>query len=180
MSLHSCSLAAICPSALVETVFWAAASVRHLLIALLAAQFASGCVTSSQELHKVKADFADEQRLALERQQEFENRLAAMEASLKQLNKSGSNDKHLQSLSKRLSAVESELKKVEKGSALAVQMGLISSVQADTNDQGIAGLRAELEKLGVELQSLQQRLLASDKQLESGLVQLREISDKLK
>jgi chromosome segregation ATPase len=151
-----------------------------LVIALLAAQFASGCVVSSQELRKVKADFADERQQALAGQQEFEDRLAAIEASLRQLNRSGSSDKQLQSVSKRLSAVESELKKVEKGSALAVQMGLISSVQTESNDQGIAGLRGELEKLGVELQALQQRLLASDKQLESGLVQLREISGKLK
>jgi TolA-binding protein len=154
--------------------------VKNLVIALLAAQFASGCMANSQELHKVKANLADEQRQALAKQQEFESRLAAMEVSLKQLNRSGSNGKQLQSISQRLSAVESELKKVEKGSALAVQVGLISSVQADSNDQGIAGLRAELEKLGAELQSLQQRLLASDKQLESGLVQLREISGKLK
>jgi hypothetical protein len=154
--------------------------VKHLVIALLAAQFASGCVVSSQELRKVKADFADERQQALAGQQEFEDRLAAIEASLRQLNRSGSSDKQLQSVSKRLSAVESELKKVEKGSALAVQMGLISSVQTESNDQGIAGLRGELEKLGVELQALQQRLLASDKQLESGLVQLREISGKLK
>lgn len=153
---------------------------KHLVIALLAAQFASGCVVSSQELRKVKADFADERQQALAGQQEFEDRLAAIEASLRQLNRSGSSDKQLQSVSKRLSAVESELKKVEKGSALAVQMGLISSVQTESNDQGIAGLRGELEKLGVELQALQQRLLASDKQLESGLVQLREISGKLK
>ena len=53
-------------------------------------------------------------------------------------------------VAQRVSRIETDLRKLEKSSGLAVQMGLISSVHAETNDQGIAGVRAELEKLATD------------------------------
>ena len=83
-------------------------------------------------------------------------------------------------VAKRIAAIEAQLQKIEKGSALAVQMGLISSVHADSNDKGIAGVRTELDKLTAEIQALEARLLESDKQLETGLTRLKDLSGRLK
>lgn len=168
---------------------------KNLVVALLTTQLAAGCVATSDELAAVKTEISyDQEQGRLERQR-LENRLAAVEKSVRRLQKtnvrsanatannatannvrSGKNDE----LTQKVTRLEADLRKIEKSSALAVQMGLISGVHAETNDQGIAGIRVELEKLSVELQALEQRLLASDKQLETGLVQLKEISAKLK
>jgi chromosome segregation ATPase len=154
--------------------------VKNWVIALLTTQLAAGCVASSQELAAVKSEFSYDQEQARLERQRLENRLAAVETSLGRLQKSNVRSASNDGIAQRVSRIESDLKKLEKSSGLAVQMGLISSVHAETNDKGIAGIRAELEKLSAELQALEQRLLASDKQLETGLAQLKEISARLK
>jgi chromosome segregation ATPase len=154
--------------------------VKNWVVALLTTQLAAGCVASSQELAAVKSEFSyDHEQARLERQR-LEHRLSAIEISLSRLQKTNVRSANSDTLAQRVSRIESDLKKLEKGSGLAVQMGLISSVHAETNDQGIAGIRADLEKLSAELQALEQRLRASDKQLETGLVELKEISARLK
>jgi chromosome segregation ATPase len=154
--------------------------VKNWVVALLTTQLAAGCVASSQELAAVKSEFSYDQEQARLERQRLEHRLSAIETSLGRLQKTNVRSANSDALAQRVSRIESDLKKLEKGSGLAVQMGLISSVHAETNDQGIAGIRAELEKLSAELQALEQRLLASDKQLETGLGQLKEISARLK
>jgi iron-sulfur cluster repair protein YtfE (RIC family) len=159
--------------------------VKNWVIALLTTQLAAGCVATSNELAAVKTEFSYDQEQARLERQRLENRLAAVESRLVRLQKTNvrstnSDNANKDGLAQKVLRLEADLRKFEKSSALAVQMGLISSVHADTNDQGIAGIRAELEKLSAELQALEQRLLASDKQLETGLVQLKEISAKLK
>ena len=158
---------------------------KNWVIALLTTQLAAGCVATSNELAAVKTEFSYDQEQARLERQRLENRLAAVESRLVRLQKTNvrstnSDNANKDGLAQKVLRLEADLRKFEKSSALAVQMGLISSVHADTNDQGIAGIRAELEKLSAELQALEQRLLASDKQLETGLVQLKEISAKLK
>ena len=158
---------------------------KNWVIALLTTQLAAGCVATSNELAAVKTEFSYDQEQARLERQRLENRLAAVESRLVRLQKTNvrstnSDNADKDGLAQRVSRLEADLRKFEKSSALAVQMGLISSVHADTNDQGIAVIRAELENLSAELQALEQRLLASDKQLETGLVQLKEISAKLK
>lgn len=153
---------------------------NNWVIALLTTQLAAGCVASSQELAAVKSELSYDQEQARFERQRLEHRLAAVETRLGRLQKINLRRADNDGIVQRVSRIESDLKKLEKSSGLAMQMGLISSVHAETNDQGIAGVRAELEKLSAELQVLEQRLLASDKQLETGLVQLKEISAKLK
>jgi hypothetical protein len=157
--------------------------VKNWVIALLTTQLAAGCVATSDELAAVKTEISyDQERARLERQR-LENRVAAVETNLRRLQKTNvrsANATANDGLTDKVSKLEADLRKIEKSSALAVQMGLISGVHAETNDQGIAGIRAELERLSAELQAVEQRLLASDKQLETGLVQLKEISAKLK
>lgn len=153
---------------------------NNWVIALLTTQLAAGCVASSQELAAVKSEYSYDQEQARFERQRLEHRLAAVETRLGRLQKINLRRADNDGIVQRVSRIESDLKKLEKSSGLAMQMGLISSVHAETNDQGIAGVRAELEKLSAELQVLEQRLLASDKQLETGLVQLKEISAKLK
>lgn len=153
---------------------------NNWVIALLTTQLAAGCVASSQELAAVKSELSYDQEQARFERQRLEHRLAAVETRLGRLQKINVRSADNDGIAQRVNRIESDLKKLEKSSGLAVQMGLISSVHAETNDQGIAGVRAELEKLSAELQVLEQRLLASDKQLETGLVQLKEISAKLK
>jgi hypothetical protein len=157
--------------------------VKNWVIALLTTQLAAGCVASSQELAAVKSEFSYNQEQARLERQRLEHRLTAVETSLGRLQKTNvrsANSANGDAMAQRVSRIENDLRKLEKSSGLAVQMGLISSVHAETNDQGIAGIRAELEKLSAELQALEQRLLASDKQLETGLVQLKDISARLK
>lgn len=153
---------------------------NNWVIALLTTQLAAGCVASSQELAAVKSELSYDQEQARFERQRLEHRLAAVETRLGRLQKINLRRADNDGIVQRVSRIESDLKKLEKSSGLAMQMGLISSVHAETNDQGIAGVRAELEKLSAELQVLEQRLLASDKQLETGLVQLKEISARLK
>jgi chromosome segregation ATPase len=154
--------------------------VKHVVIALLTTQLAAGCVATSNELAAVKSDVSYDQEQTRLAQQRLENRLAAVETKLGRLQKANVRVAADGEAARRVSKLEADLKKLEKSSALAVQTGLISSVHAETNEQGIAGIRAELEKLAGELQVLEDRLLASDKQLETSLVQLKEISAKLK
>jgi hypothetical protein len=154
--------------------------VKHLVIALLTTQLAAGCVATSDELAAVKSEFSFDQERARLEQQRLANRLAAVETKLGRLQRTNVRTPGNGEVAKRMTRIEADLKKLEKSSALAVQMGLISSVHAETNDQGIAGIRAQLEKLSAELQALEDRLLASDKQLEMSLAQLKEISARLK
>ena len=63
---------------------------------------------------------------------------------------------------------------------MAVQMGLISTVHADRNDHGIAGIRSDLDRLTEDLRALQLRIAESDRQLESGLIQLKDLSGRLR
>ena len=132
---------------------------KNWVVALLTTQLAAGCVASSQELAAVKTEFSYDQEQARLERQSLEHRLSALETSLGRLQKTNLQKTNVRSansdaLAQRVSRIESDLKKLEKGSGLAVQMGLISSVHAETNDQGIAGIRAELEKLSAELQAL--------------------------
>jgi hypothetical protein len=154
--------------------------VKNWVIALLTTQLAAGCVATSNELAAVKSEVSYEQEQARLERQRLESRLAAVETRLGRLQKTNFRSASNDGIAQRVSRIETDLKKLQKSSGLAVQMGLISSVHAETNDQGIAGIRAELEKLSADLQALEQRLLVSDKQLETGLVQLKEISSKMK
>jgi hypothetical protein len=164
----------------VRGIYRAAIPVKNWVIALLTTQLAAGCVATSHELASVKAEFSYNQDQARLERQRLESRLVAVEKSLGRLQKTSVRSANNDAVVQRVSRIETDLRKLEKSSGLAVQMGLISSVHAGTNDQGIAGVRAELEKLAAEIQALEQRLLASDKQLETGLVQLKEISARLK
>jgi chromosome segregation ATPase len=144
------------------------------------AQLVAGCVASSHELQAVRADVSrDKQEAKIERQR-LERRVAAMEANLKRLKKAPATKAPPDGLTKRITAVEGKLETLEKSSALAVQMGLISNVQAEGTGQGISGVRAEVDQLSAEIQALKARLQESDRQLETGLLQLRELSSKLK
>jgi chromosome segregation ATPase len=154
--------------------------VKKFLVALSIAQFATGCVATTHELETVKAELSYDRQENRTQRQRLEKRMAAIEANLKNLNKAGPTKAQQDSIGKRMAAIEAELQKIEKSSALAMQMGLISTVHADSNDKGIAGIRSELNRLTAEIQALQLRLLESDKQLETGLLQLKDLSVRLK
>ena len=81
---------------------------------------------------------------------------------------------------KRMAAIEAQLAKIEKSSELAVQMGLITTVHSDRNEEGIGTIRSELDKIATDIAALRSRLTESDQQLEVGLLQLRELSARLK
>jgi hypothetical protein len=81
---------------------------------------------------------------------------------------------------KRMAAIEAQLAKIEKSSELAVQMGLITTVHSDRNEEGIGSIRGELDKIATDIAALRSRLTESDQQLEVGLLQLRELSARLK
>lgn len=153
---------------------------RHLLVALCVAHLLGGCVATSHELEALRTQTAYERQETRALQARAEQRIARVEAKLQRIDRERSARSDQQALAKRLSAVEAELQRIGKKSALGLQMGLISSVHADSNDRGIAAIRAEVEKLTAEIKTLEARLLESDKQLESGLLQLRDISGKLK
>jgi chromosome segregation ATPase len=157
-----------------------AGSVKHFLVALVIAPLAAGCVTSTHELQTVKAEVSYDQQENRTQRQRLEKRISVIETNLKRFDQAGQTKAQQENIGKRIAAVEVELRKIEKSSALAMQMGLISTVHADSNDKGIAGVRSELNKLTAELQALQIRLLQSDKQLETGLLQLKDLSVKLK
>jgi uncharacterized Zn finger protein len=159
---------------------WAAAPVKRLVVGFVMAQLVAGCVASSHELQAVRTDVSrDRQEAEIERQR-LERRVAAMEANLQRLKKAPAPRTQPDGLTKRMTAIEGKLQTLEKSSAVAVQMGLISNVQAESTGQGISGVRAELDQLTAEIQAIKARLLESDKQLETGLMQLRDLSSKLK
>ena len=79
-----------------------------------------------------------------------------------------------------MAAIEAELQKIEKSSELAVQMGLITTVHSDRNEEGISTIRGDLDKIATDIAALRSRLTESDQQLEVGLLQLRELSARLK
>lgn len=107
-------------------------------------------------------------------------RITALEQRMNQVEQGGSASPDTATVSKRVATIETELQKIEKSSELAVQMGLITTVHSDRNEQGISTVRAELDKLAEDIQSLQMRLAESDKQLEVGLLQLKDLSTKFK
>ena len=153
---------------------------KRLVVGLVMAQLVAGCAASSHELQALRADVSrDRQEAKIERQR-LERRVAAMEANLQRLKKAPATKASPDGLAKRVTAVEGRLQTLEKSSALAVQMGLISNVQAEGTGQGISGVRAEVDQLSAEIQALKARLQESDRQLETGLLQLRELSSKLK
>jgi hypothetical protein len=154
--------------------------VKQLVVAFVLAQLVAGCVASSHELQAVRADASRDREEAEVERQRLERRLGAVEVGLKRLKKAPVAKVQPDGLTKRVTAIEGKLQTLEKGSALAMQMGLISNVQADSTGQGIAGVRAELDQLTAEIQALKARLVESDKQLETGLIELRELSTKLK
>jgi chromosome segregation ATPase len=159
---------------------WAAAAVKRLVVSFVIAQLVAGCVASSHELQAVRTDVSrDRQEAEMERQR-LERRVAAVEANLQRLKRTPATSPQPDGFTKRITAVEGKLKTLEKSSALAVQMGLISNVQAESTGQGISGVRAEVDQLTAEIQALKVRLMESDKQLETGLQQLRDLSSKLK
>jgi chromosome segregation ATPase len=154
--------------------------VKQFVVALAISQFVAGCVATTDELKAVKAKISFEQQEHQTQQERLEKRMAIIEANLEQIEGVGLIKTQQDKISKRMAAIEAELQKIEKSSALAMQMGLISTVHADSNDRGIASLRAELDKLTAEIQVLHSRLVQSDKKLESGLLQLKNLSMKLK
>jgi chromosome segregation ATPase len=157
-----------------------AGSVKHILVALLTSQLLGGCVATNNELRALRSDISYQQQDVRGQQQHLEKRITAIEANLRQVEKNRSTLARHDEIAKRMAAIEAQLQKLEKSSALAVQMGLISSVHADRNDEGIVGVRQQLVRLTAEIQALEARLLESDKQLETGLIQLKDLSGKLK
>jgi archaellum component FlaC len=154
--------------------------VKEFLVALSIAQFTTGCVATTHELETVRAEVSYDQQENRTQRQGLEKRMAVIEANLKKFEKTNPTKAQQESIGKRMAAIEAELQKIEKSSALAMQMGLISTIHADSNDRGIAGVRSELNRLTAEIQALQLRLLESDKQLETGLLQLKDLSVRLK
>lgn len=153
---------------------------KNILVALSISQLVAGCVATTYELEAVKSGVSFDQKETRAFQAGLERRMSAMENNLQRLDKASMAKPRHEEVGKRIAAIEAQLQKIEKGSALAVQMGLISSVHADSNDKGIAGVRTELDKLTAEIQALEARLLESDKQLETGLTRLKDLSGRLK
>jgi len=159
---------------------WAAGHVKQVLVALLMSQLVAGCATTDRELRSLRAEVGSDQQVVRTEQAKLNSRMTVVETQLQAIrNRRADNAEH-DGLSDRVAAIEAELKAIEKGSALAVQMGLISTVHADRNDHGIAGIRAELDRLNEDLRSLQLRIAESDRQLEGGLIQLKDLSGRLR
>jgi chromosome segregation ATPase len=154
--------------------------VKNILVALWVSQLVAGCVATTHELEAVKSGVSFDQQETRAFQAGLERRMSAMERNLQRLDKAGSAKPRHEEVGKRIADIEAQLQKFEKSNALAVQMGLISSVHADSNDKGIAAVRTELDKLTAEIQALEARLLESDKQLEAGLTRLKDLSGRLK
>jgi outer membrane murein-binding lipoprotein Lpp len=154
--------------------------VKQVLVALLMSQLVAGCAMSAGDVRSLRAEIGSGQQQLRSRQEQLNSRMTAVEAKLQAIGKRSPNNAEHEGLSSRVSAIEAELKAIEKGSALAVQMGLISTVHADKNDHGIAGIRAELDRLTHDLRALQLRIAESDRQLDSGLMQLKDLSGRLR
>jgi chromosome segregation ATPase len=154
--------------------------VKQVLVALLMSQLVAGCATTDSDMRKFRAEIGSGQQQVRSEQAQLSSRMTAVETQLLAIRNRGSNDAEHEGLSKRVAAMEAELKAIEKGSALAVQMGLISTVHAERNDSGIAGIRSELERLTEDLRALQLRIAESDRQLEGGLSQLKDLSGRLR
>jgi chromosome segregation ATPase len=159
---------------------WAAGHVKQVLVALLMSQLVAGCATADGEMRSLRAEIGSGQQEVRSEQAKMNSRMTAVETQLQAIKSSRSRNAEHEDLSNRVSAVEAELKAIEKGSALAVQMGLISTVHADRNDHGIAGIRSELDRLTGDLRALQLRIAESDRQLEGGLIHLKELSGRLR
>jgi chromosome segregation ATPase len=159
---------------------WAAGHVKQVLVALLMSQLVAGCATTDRDMRMLRAEVGSGQQQVRSEQAKLNSRMTAVETQLQAIKNRGSNDAEHEGLSKRVAAIEAELKAVEKSSALAVQMGLIGTVHADRNDSGIAGIRSELEQLTEDLRALQLRIAESDRQLEGGLSQLKDLSGRLR
>jgi hypothetical protein len=154
--------------------------VKQVFVAFLMLQFVVGCVATSNDLNGLRANVADDRRNSRAEQEELQQRVAQLEARLRKFEKSNFGNATHEGFVERIAAIEAELKKIEQSSALGVQMGLISTVHADRNEQGISGIRTELNRLSGDIHALQARILESDKQLETGLLQLKDLSTKLK
>jgi chromosome segregation ATPase len=159
---------------------WAAGHVKQVLVALLMSQLVAGCATTDSDMRSLRAEIGAGQQQARSEQAKLNSRMTAAETQLQAIRNRSSNNAEHEGLSNRVAAIEAELKAIEKGSALAVQMGLISTVHADRNDHGIAGIRSDLDRLTEDLRALQLRIAESDRQLESGLIQLKDLSGRLR
>lgn len=153
---------------------------KQMFVAVFLLPTLIGCVATTQDLNGLRANVVQEQRDGRAQQADLQRRVSQLEAKISKVEKGGSNKDTLGGVVKRMAAVESALRKIEQSSALGVQMGLISTVHADRNEQGISGIRTELDRLSGDIHALQARILESDKQLESGLLQLKDLSTKLK
>jgi len=159
---------------------WAAGHVKQVLVALLMSQLVAGCATTDSDMRSLRAEIGSGQQQVRSEQAKLNSRMTAVETQLQAIKNSRSKNAEHEGLSNRVAAIEAELKAIEKGSALAVQMGLISTVHADRNDHGIAGIRSELDRLTDDLRALQLRIAESDRQLEGGLIHLKDLSRRLR
>src|SRR5688572_3255342 len=71
----------------VRGIYRAAVPVKNLVVALLTTQLAAGCVATSDELAAVKTEISLDQEQARLARQRLENRLAAVETSVRRLQK---------------------------------------------------------------------------------------------
>jgi chromosome segregation ATPase len=159
---------------------WAAGHVKQVLVALLMSQLVAGCATTDSDMRSLRAEIGSGQQQVRSEQAKMNSRMTAVETQLQAIKSTRSKNTRDEGLYDRVAAIEAELKAIEKGSALAVQMGLISTVHADRNDHGIAGIRSELDRLTEDLRALQLRIAESDRQLEGGLVHLKDLSERLR
>ena len=153
---------------------------KQVLVALLMSQLVAGCATTASDVRSLRAEIGSGQQQVRSEQAKMNSRMTAVETQLQAIKSTRSKATQDKGLSDRVAAIEAELKAIEKGSALAVQMGLISTVHADRNDHGIAGIRSELDRLTEDLRALQLRIAESDRQLEGGLVHLKDLSGRLR
>jgi len=154
--------------------------VKQVLVALLMSQLVAGCATTDSDMRSLRAEIGSGQQQVRSEQAKMNSRMTAVETQLQAIKSSRSKNTQAEGLSDRVAALEAELRAIEKGSALAVQMGLISTVHADRNDHGIAGIRSELDRLTYDLRALQLRIAESDRQLEGGLIHLKDLSRRLR
>lgn len=153
---------------------------KQVLVALLMSQLVAGCATTDSDMRSLRAEIGSGQQQVRSEQAKMNSRMTAVETQLQAIKSTRSKNARDEGLYDRVAAIEAELKAIEKGSALAVQMGLISTVHADRNDHGIAGIRSELDRLTEDLRALQLRIAESDRQLEGGLVHLKDLSERLR
>lgn len=153
---------------------------KQVLVALLMSQLVAGCATTDSDMRSLRAEIGSGQQQVRSEQAKMNSRMTAVETQLQAIKSTRSKNTRDEGLYDRVAAIEAELKAIEKGSALAVQMGLISTVHADRNDHGIAGIRSDLDRLTEDLRALQLRIAESDRQLEGGLVHLKDLSERLR